>query len=279
MKLLAHESDGSVVIGRVHGDAVAPVAERDEFWRDPHGALAAASSHGEPSTPLATVRQVPAVPPGARVICVGLNYRDHAMEGGRGEEAIPTTPVIFSRWTASLVCDGDECPVIEERYDFEGELGVVVGRPMFRVDAATGLAGVFGYCAFNDLTARTFQRATSQWTMGKNAERSGPMSPITTADEVGDPAEGLRVVTRVNDVVMQDGRTSDLIFPVGVLIEHISQVMALRPGDLIATGTPAGVGFARQPPVFLRPGDVVSVEIDRVGTVTNPMVEAPPPTP
>jgi 2-keto-4-pentenoate hydratase/2-oxohepta-3-ene-1,7-dioic acid hydratase in catechol pathway len=276
MKLVAYESENAVLVGSVGADGtVTPLGEREAFWRDPEAALA---SGGSGSTSLSAVRQVPAVPLGARVVCVGLNYRNHAMEGGRGEENIPTTPVIFGRWTASLVCDGDECPVMEERYDWEGELGAIVGTTMFRVDAATGLAGVFGYCAFNDLSARSFQRATPQWTMGKNAERSGPMSPITTADEVGDPADGLHLVTRVNGAVMQDDNTKDLIFPVGTLIEYITQVMSLNPGDLIVTGTPAGVGAARRPPVFLTPGDVVEVEIDKVGRVSNRMVAAPPPT-
>lgn len=277
MRLLAYESDNSVLVGRLGADdTITPLGERDAFWRDP-GVAAVGAATGDPIR-LADVRQVPVVPAGARVICVGLNYRNHAMEGGRGEEAIPTTPVIFGRWTASLVCDGDECPVVEDRYDWEGELGAVVGRPMFRVDAAAGLAGIFGYCAFNDLSARTFQRATPQWTMGKNGERSGPMSPITTADEVGDPGDGLHLVTRVNGEVMQDDNTKDLIFPVGVLVEYITQVMQLNPGDLIVTGTPAGVGAARRPPVFLEPGDAVEVTIDKVGTVSNRMVAAPQPT-
>jgi 2,4-didehydro-3-deoxy-L-rhamnonate hydrolase len=277
MKLAAYESGDSVLIGTLGADDIIDTfGEREAFWRDPQTALAAGASG--PTVAMGDVQQAPAVPASARVICVGLNYRNHAMEGGRGEENIPTTPVIFGRWTAGLVCDGDECPVVEERYDWEGELGAVVGTKMFRVDAATGLGGVFGYCAFNDLSARTFQRATPQWTMGKNGERSGPMSPITTADEVGDPGDGLHLVTRVNGEVMQDDNTKDLIFPVGVLISYITQVMSLNPGDLIVTGTPAGVGAARTPPVFLTPGDTVEVEIDKVGKVSNLMVAAPAPS-
>jgi 2,4-didehydro-3-deoxy-L-rhamnonate hydrolase len=272
MKLAAYESGERVLIGAVTEDGmVTPLCERDEFWRDPERNLR--SGGAGKGAKLAKVRQVPAVPASARVICVGLNYRNHALEGGRSE--IPTTPVIFGRWTASLVCDGDDCPVVEERYDWEGELGAVIGKRMFRVDAKTSLAGVFGYCAFNDLSARTFQRATSQWTLGKNGERSGPMSAVVTADEVGDPASGLHLVTRVNGQVMQDDNTRDLIFPVGALVEYVSQVMTLNPGDLIATGTPAGVGAARRPPVFLTPGDIVEVEIEKIGKVSNRMVGAP----
>jgi len=273
MRLVGYAAGDDALIGTLDADGmITPLDGREAFWRNPQENL---SKGIGVKVALADVRQVPAVPAGARVICIGLNYRNHAMEGGRGEEAIPKIPVIFGRWTASLVCDGDECPVVEERYDWEGELGAVIGRRMYGVDAAEGLAGVFGYCAFNDLSARSFQRATAQWAHGKNGERSGPMSPIVTADEVGDPAAGLHLVTRVNGAVMQDDNTSDLIFPVGVLVEYITQIMSLNPGDLIVTGTPAGVGAARKPPVFLRPGDTVEVEIEKVGRVANRMVAAP----
>jgi len=271
MKLVGYEAAGNAMIGSLDSEgAITPICEREAFWRDSKRCLAVSKAAPAPARKLREVRQVHAVPVGARVICIGLNYRDHALEAGRAE--IPTVPVIFGRWTASLVCDGDECPVVEDRYDWEGELGVVIGEKMFRVDAANGLKGVFGYCAFNDLSARTFQRATPQWTFGKNAEKSGPISPIATADAVGDPARGLRLTTRVNDQVMQDDTTQNLIFPVGVLIEYISQLMTLNPGDLIATGTPAGIGAARRPPVFLRAGDTVEVEIEQVGKVANKIV-------
>jgi 2-keto-4-pentenoate hydratase/2-oxohepta-3-ene-1,7-dioic acid hydratase in catechol pathway len=274
MKLVAYEEADKVRIGSLTAEGeITPLAERDVFWRDPKRHLANIDNKGAPVRKLRDVRQVHAVPSSARVLCIGLNYRTHALEGGRSE--VPTVPVIFGRWTASLVSDGDECPVMEERYDWEGELGVVIGERMFRVDAATGARGVFGYCAFNDLSARSFQRATPQWTFGKNAEKSGPMSPIVTADAVGDPAQGLRLTTRVNDEIMQDGDTRDLIFPAGVLIEYISQLMTLNPGDLIATGTPGGVGAARRPPVFLKAGDTVEIEIEKVGKVTNKIVALP----
>ena len=272
MKLVGYEDADKVMIGVLAEDGgIAPIGERDAFWRDHERLLA--TFEGAFTRKLRDVRQVHAVPAGARVICIGLNYRDHALEAGRAE--VPKVPVIFGRWTASLVSDGDECPLVEERYDWEGELGAIIGQRMFRVDAATGLRGVFGYCAFNDLSARSFQRASPQWTFGKNAEKSGPMSPITTADVVGDPGSGLRLTTRVNDEIMQDDNTKQLIFPVGVLIEYISQLMTLNPGDLIATGTPSGIGAARRPPVFLKVGDAVEVEIERVGKVANTIVALP----
>ena len=274
MKLVGFEDGDQAMVGVVSPNgALTPVCQRETFWRDPDGHLARVDGDRPQPQGLAGVKQLPAVPASARVLCIGLNYRSHALEGGRGE--VPKVPVVFGRWTASLVCDGDECPVIEERYDWEGELGVVIGKPMFRVDAASGLRGVFGYCAFNDLSARTFQRQNPQWTRGKNCERSGPMSALVTADAVGDPAQGLRLTTRVNEEVMQEGNTRDLLFSVGALIEYISQVMTLNPGDLICTGTPAGVGAARRPPVFLKVGDQVEVEIEKVGQVKNQLV-APP---
>jgi 2,4-diketo-3-deoxy-L-fuconate hydrolase len=273
MRLTAFDHQGDIVVGVIgERGQVTPIAQRERFWRDPEAALAAAPTTA--SLDLASLRQRPAAPAGARVLCIGLNYVDHAAEGG-GQA--PTSPVVFGRWTASLVADGDPVPAIEERYDWEGELGVVIGKPMFRVGAAAALAGVFGYCAFNDLSARTFQRQSPQWTMGKNAEMSGPMGAIVTADEVGDPRDGLRLVTRRNGEVMQDANTRDLIFPVDVLIAHIAQVMRLNPGDMIATGTPAGIGAARRPPVYLGPGDRIEVEIERVGRVANPVVAAPAP--
>jgi 2,4-diketo-3-deoxy-L-fuconate hydrolase len=154
------------------------------------------------------------------------------------------------------------------------ELAVVVGRPLYWVDPAAALGGVFGYAAFNDLSAREHQMHSRLWTLGKNADRSGPISPIVTADEVGDPADGLRLVSRVNGEVAQDGNTADMILPVGDILAYVSEVLTLAPGDVICTGTPAGVGFKGTPPRYLGPGDVVQVEIERVGIVGNPIVES-----
>jgi 2-keto-4-pentenoate hydratase/2-oxohepta-3-ene-1,7-dioic acid hydratase in catechol pathway len=136
---------------------------------------------------------------------------------------------------------------------------------------------VFGYCVYNDVSARRYQRQSLQWGVGKNGEACGPMSAIVTADEVGDPAAGLRISSRVNGQTMQDSLTSDMIFTCQQLIAHLSEVMVLRPGDLIITGTPEGVGFARKPPVYLQPGDSVECEIERIGTVANKVIAAPEP--
>jgi 2,4-didehydro-3-deoxy-L-rhamnonate hydrolase len=213
------------------------------------------------------------VPPSARVICIGLNYRAHAAEGGFTP---PEHPTVFGRWTASLTVDGTPAPVPanEPGLDWEGEVAAVVGRRLTDVDEETALAGVLGYAAFNDLTARTAQKLTAQWTLGKNADRSGPMGPLVTADETGSPADGWRVRTRVNGETVQDGTTSAMIFGVGDLLSRISRTLTLEPGDVIATGTPEGVGYVRTPPWFLTPGDVVEVEIDHLGVLRTPIVGA-----
>jgi len=216
---------------------------------------------------------VPAVRPSARVLCIELNYRLHAAEAGL---PIPEYPAFFGRWTPSLVTGDIPVPVPsgEPGLDWEVELAVVVSRPLDRVDAAAALGGVIGYAAFNDLSAREHQMHSRLRTLGKNADRSGPISPIVTADEVGDPADGLRLVSRINGEVVQDGNTADMIFPVGDILAYVSEVLTLAPGDVICTETPAGVGSKRTPPRYLGPGDVVEVEIGRVGILGNPIVES-----
>ena len=182
-------------------------------------------------------------------------------------------PAFLGRWTVSLVSDGVPVPVPagEPGLDWEVELAVVVGPPLYRVHPDTALAGVLGYAAFNDLSARTHQMHSRLWTLGKNADRSGPISPVVTADEVGDPRRGLRLQTRVDGEVVQDDSTSDMIFSVGEILGYLSGVMTLNPGD-VTPGTPQGVGFKRTPPRYLGPGDVVEVELERVGAVANPVV-------
>lgn len=271
MKIVAYEAGTQTMIGSVGSEgAVTQLGEIGAFWTDP--AALAKRGGGTPAGRLAALKQKPAVPLTGRVICVGLNYRQHAMEA---KAPIPEVPVVFGRWAKTLIADGDAAPAVEQKFDWEGELGVVIGRRMFRVDAQQGLAGVFGYAACNDLSARTFQTQVSQWTLGKNSDASCPMSAIVTADEVGDPAKGLRLTTRVNGKTVQDSSTADMIFDVGQVIAHVSQVMTLDPGDLIITGTPSGVGFALG--WFLKPGDVVEVEIEKIGVVRTPIVEAPRP--
>jgi 2-keto-4-pentenoate hydratase/2-oxohepta-3-ene-1,7-dioic acid hydratase in catechol pathway len=260
----------AVVVG---GDRVTKLADVDDFYSD----LARWNDRARRVTigegALADGILAPPVPPAARVLGMGLNYHAHAAETGQPP---PKHPPIFGRWTASLAVDGTPVPVPpgERGLDWEGELAVVVGARMADVDEGAAMRGVFGYAAFNDLSARRAQGASAQWTLGKNADRSGPMGAVATADEVGDPAAGLRVVTRVNGDVVQDGNTSDMIFSVGQILSFVSRTLTLHPGDVLITGTPAGVGYTRTPPRYLRPGDVVEVEIERVGSVRNPIIEA-----
>ncbi|OHV37014.1 MULTISPECIES: fumarylacetoacetate hydrolase family protein [Pseudofrankia] len=268
------------------GPGVIGLAPVEEFyadvprWRD--RAAEALALPGTAARPVSELTIVAPVPPAARVLCVGLNYRAHAAETGL---PLPKYPAIFGRWTVSLTVDGTPAPVPagERGLDWEGELGVVLGATLADADEATALAGVLGYAAFNDLSARRAQGRSPQWTLGKNSDRSGPLGPVVTADEVGDPADGLRVVTRVRtraddgsqvEEVVQDGDTSDMIFSVGQVLSFISQTMTLYPGDLLVTGTPAGVGYIRRPPRYLVPGDWVEVEIERVGRVATPIVDA-----
>ncbi|WP_313802308.1 fumarylacetoacetate hydrolase family protein [Sphingobium sp.] len=269
MKIVGFEREGQTFVGSLEADGmVRAIAELGAFWRDPVSNPAAA---GEVVGKLTDLPERPAVPLTGRVICVGLNYRRHAEEGNM---PIPTVPMIFARWSSTLAVDGQPAPCVEEKFDWEGELGAVVGRRMFRVDEAQAAAGVFGYFAFNDLSARSFQMHTSQWIMGKNSDASGPMTAIVTADKI-DPIAGLRLTTKVNGAIKQDSTTADMIFTVPQLLAYVSQVMTLEPGDVIVTGTPSGVGMVTGE--FLKPGDEVEVEIEGIGRVRTPITEAPTP--
>ncbi len=255
----------TVIAARTAPDTVVPLAEADEFWADPHGFIA----RGIDERQALDSRQLPlqpAVRASARILCVGLNYRAHAEEG-IGE--VPAYPTIFGRWTSSLSATHGQvsAPPGEAGLDWEGELAVVVGRELWQAEESDAAQSVFGYAAFNDLTARTAQKLSAQWTLGKNVDRSGALGEIVTADEVGDISSGLRLRTTVNGEIVQEAQTSEMIFSVGEVLAFISRTLRLQPGDLITTGTPSGVGYVRQPPRFLAPGDEVTVDIERVGTV------------
>ncbi|MFF4506996.1 fumarylacetoacetate hydrolase family protein [Streptomyces sp. NPDC001401] len=183
-------------------------------------------------------------------------------------------PTLFARWTRSLTVGGAEIPVpsTEDGLDWEGEIVAWVGRRLVDADPAEALDAVVGYSTFNDVTARRAQKLTSQWTLGKNADHSGPLGPLVPAGEVGDLRDGLRVRTRVNGTTVQDASTSQMIHHVGETLAHISRTLTLCPGDLLATGTPSGVGYARTPPWLLRPGDAVEVEVERLGILRNTIV-------
>jgi 2-keto-4-pentenoate hydratase/2-oxohepta-3-ene-1,7-dioic acid hydratase in catechol pathway len=213
------------------------------------------------------------VPRPGKVLCIGLNYRDHAEESNL---ALPEKPVIFSKFASCVIAPGEKVfmPTASEKVDYEAELAIVIGRYAKNVPADRAYEYVLGYTAFNDVSARDFQFGDGQWQRGKSCDTFGPMGPaIVTADEIPDP-HALRITLTVNGESRQDSNTRQLIFGVPKLIEFITESITLEPGDVIATGTPAGVGFARQPPVYLKAGDVMEVEIEKIGRLGNPVVAA-----
>lgn len=272
MKLTGFNLDGVRHIGAIEGGQVRDLGRAATFYEDTAAALTAEATD---TYAIDSLELAPAVPETARIFCVGINYRSHAGESkdlaGIDE---PKVPMVFGRWQQSLVTDGVPVPVPpnEPGLDWEVELAVVMSERVWRAEEDTALEHVLGYAAFNDLSARTKQLETPQFTLGKNADRSGPISPVVTKDEVGDISGGLRVTTEVNGEVMQEGNTRDLIHSVGRIISYITDTVTLLPGDVIATGTPGGVGAGRTPQVFLCAGDEVVVTVESVGTVSNPIV-------
>jgi len=268
-------ADGAVLVGALSADGAEAtiIADLETFWASPSEHLAAAPK-GE-TVAVDAAGLVPPVLPGARVICVGLNYHDHVSEGSFKDVELPEFPTLFARWSASLSTDGAQIPIPsgEDGLDWEGEVVAWVGAPIVDATPDEALAAVVGYSTFNDVTSRRAQKHTSQWIVGKNGDRSGPLGPLVPASEVGDLRDGLQVETRVNGTVVQHGSTAQMIYGVGETLAYVSRTFTLNPGDLLATGTPSGVGYARTPPWLLQPGDVVEVEVERLGTLTNHIVD------
>ncbi|MBX2804247.1 MAG: fumarylacetoacetate hydrolase family protein [Myxococcales bacterium] len=221
--------------------------------------------------PAGAVRFRPLVPRPGKLLCLGLNDRDHAAEGGF---EVPTFPAVFGRVSSSLIGHGEPMlrPPESEQLDYECELAVVLGKGGRRIAEADALSHVAGYTVFNDGTVREYQRMTSQWTLGKNFHGTGAMGPeLVTADELPAGAHGLRMTTRVGDELLQNGDTGSMIFGVAKTLHLLSIAVAFEPGDVIAFGTPAGVGHARRPPRWLLPGEICEVAIERIGTLRNPV--------
>ena len=215
------------------------------------------------------------VPRPGKIVCIGLNYRDHAAESGL---AVPKTPVIFSKFSSCVIAPGEPVviPPSSAKVDYEAELAVVIGRRASHVTADRAYDYVLGYTAFNDVTARDFQFGDGQWQRGKSCDTFAPMGPsIVTTDEIRDP-HALRIRLRLNGTTMQDSSTAQLIFGVDALVAFLSETVTLEPGDVVATGTPAGVGFARTPPVYLKPGDIMEVEVEGLGILSNPVLTEGP---
>jgi 2-keto-4-pentenoate hydratase/2-oxohepta-3-ene-1,7-dioic acid hydratase in catechol pathway len=211
------------------------------------------------------------IPIPRKLICVGLNYRDHAAETGA---QIPAVPTIFNKFATAVIGPGDNIvlPRVSKAPDYEAEFAFVIGRGGRHIAGDDWRNHVFGYTIVNDVSARDYQRATTQWLMGKSFDTFAPMGPwIVTADEIADP-HNLDIQIEINGEILQDSNTRELIFKIPDLIAFLSSVFTLEPGDIVSTGTPAGVGFVRKPPRFLRPGDDVIVKIPAIGQLRNPVV-------
>ncbi len=287
MKLITFEHEGHTRVGTLHD---AEVVDFESAWGDRGPAPSSlidllrggptalrearavdAAAAKSARLPLKSVRLLSPLPRPTKVLCVGLNYRDHAEETG---QPIPKVPIFFTKAPTSVI--GPEAPIVlpidTEQVDYEAELAIVIGSQCRRANPATAKEAIAGYTIVNDVSARDWQFRTSQWFIGKTFDTFAPMGPaLVTADEVGDP-HVLDVSLRLNGTVMQRSSTRHLIFGVWDLVAELSRAMTLEPGDVIATGTPGGVGFTRKPPVFLRPGDRVEISISGVGTLSNPVV-------
>lgn len=239
-------------------------------------AAAVASAPAAARRPLASVRLLPPIPNPGKIVCLGLNYVDHAKEGGF---QVPDYPALFLRAATSLVGPFDPVvrPRVSDKLDYEVELMVVIGTTCRHAAEAEALSAVFGYTVFNDVSVRDFQRRTAQWTAGKTFDGTGPMGPaVVTADELPEGARGLGIRSRLNGRILQDGNTADMVFGVARTVAILSEIMTLEPGDVIAMGTPSGVGHARTPPLWMKPGDVIEAEIDGIGTLANPVADEAP---
>lgn len=219
--------------------------------------------------PLASLQLSPIIPEPGKIICLGLNYFDHAKEGGRDK---PDYPWFFLRSASSLLAPNADAvlPKVSERFDYEAELAVVIGKTVKHATMENALDCVFGYSCFNDISVRDYQKKTPQWTIGKNFDKTGGFGPVlVTADELPPGATDLKIQSRLNGQVMQDANTRDMIWGVAETIQLLTECMTLEPGDLIIMGTPAGVGQARTPPVWMKHGDVIDIEIEHIGLLRN----------
>jgi 2-keto-4-pentenoate hydratase/2-oxohepta-3-ene-1,7-dioic acid hydratase in catechol pathway len=272
MRLVAYEVDGSSGVGVRRGEHVLDTGYSDmlALVRDGDRGLERSAEAAERGEPLEGARLLAPIRPG-KILCSGVNYASHKEENPNA--TMPEEPFFFSKLPSAVIGPG-EAIVIPRRQtltDYEVELALVVGRSTKRVQQSTALEGVFGWTILNDVSARDVQFKDSQITLGKNPDTFAPIGPeIVTADELGDPAT-LRLTTRLNGETMQDAQTSEMLFPPARLLEFLSDLITLEPGDVVSTGSPAGVGCFRDPPVYLQPGDEITVSVDRIGDLSNPV--------
>jgi len=279
MRLITFIHDGREQIGVRKGDHVIPAASiapalpgsimqllADEQLEALHSKI---SSFDGAGIAIDDIEYLPLIPRPGKIICIGRNYAAHAAEGGA---ETPTFPEVFYRGATSLVAHNAPIirPQCSDQLDFEGEFAFVVGKTCRHATENDALDYVAGYTLFNDATIRNYQRFSSQWTIAKNFDNTGAFGPeLVTCDELPDGMAGLSLTTKLNGQVMQDGQIDDLVFPVRKLIAILSECMTLEPGDVVVTGTPAGVGYARTPPIWMKPGDTVEIEVDGLGKLIN----------
>ena len=284
MQLAAFEHAGTARLGLVDSDSVIDLAEAaPNLPRDLVGliragapAFAAAAQVARTARPssrhkLAGLRFLAPIQNPGKIICLGLNYADHAKEGGHAK---PEYPSFFMRCATSLVAHGEPMlrPQASIQLDYEAELVAVVGRTARHVTKDKALDCIAGYSCFNDGSVRDYQRKTTQWTVGKNFDKTGGFGPwFVTADELPPGAAGLAIQSRLNGQIMQSANTSDMLVPVAETVALLTECLTLEPGDLLVMGTPAGVGHARKPPVWMKAGDTIEIEIEKIGVLSNPI--------
>jgi acylpyruvate hydrolase len=288
MKIVAFEGQGGPRIGVVDGDqvidlqAAEPRVPNDlgEWLAKTNGdtkqlAEIAKRALANARRPLSAIQYALPVGRPGKIICLGLNYLEHVKEGSQRDN-IPKFPTIFMRGLTSMVPHGAPIvrPQASETLDYEAELILVVGKRAKHLTTANATACIAGYSCGNEGSVREFQRKTTQWDMGKNFDRTGGFGPwLVTADELPDAAKGLKIQSRLNGTVMQSDNTDNMMFPIPEMLAYITQGISLEPGDVIFTGTPSGVGHARKPPVWMKSGDTVEVEIEQVGILRNPIAD------
>ena len=285
MKLLSYQDSSGPRFGILVNGEIIDAAEADSRVPASLDAFIAKGGRSEDLRNLvasapATVRHpvdtithaLPVARPG-KIFCLGLNYLEHVHEG---PYQVPDYPTIFMRGATSLLAHGQPIvrPLISDKLDFEAELAVIIGKRVRHATKDNALGAVFGYSCFNDATLRDYQKRTVQWTVGKNFDSTGGFGPIiVTPDELPPGAAGLSIQSRLNGQVMQSDNTKNMMFPVAETIATITAAITLEPGDVIMMGTPSGVGYARKPPVFMTAGDTIDIEIEGIGTLSNPVID------
>ena len=278
MKLVTFNQSGQQSYGFVDNDTIIDIGQTlgsthpdlKSLISNDCSKLISSNTDTAPQVALSDVQLLPPITNPDKIICVGLNYESHRKETGRPEVEFPT---LFTRFANSQIGDGEAMwrPAESTSFDYEGELAVIIGSGGWKIPEDKALEHVAGYSCYNDGSVRDWQRHTSQFTPGKNFRHTGPFGPwLVTTDEIPDPST-LTLTTRLNGEVMQHATTDLLIFTIPVLINYISRFTRLEPGDVIVSGTPGGVGFKRDPQVFMKPGDVVEVEISKIGILKNPI--------